>query len=80
MKNFIVTALPLYHIFTDRELALTFRMIGASNLLIANLMRYSRIYQGGRNIRSLVGDRVNTLFNALLNNADFAKLGFQPYV
>ena len=75
-EELIVTALPLYHIFSLTANCLTFFKIGASNLLITN----------PRDIPGFVAEMakypftaitgVNTLFNALLHNPDFAKLDF----
>ena len=72
----VVTALPLYHIFALTANCLTFMRLGARNLLITN----------PRDIPSFVKDiahagftcitGVNTLFNALLNHPDFARVDF----
>ena len=72
----IVTALPLYHIFALTACSLLGTRIGGMCLLIPN----------PRDIPSFVKElakypfnmlpAVNTLYNALLNNPDFAKLDF----
>ena len=74
-QEIVITALPLYHIFAMTA-SLVFFKTGAQNVLVAD----------PRNIRGLVAEMrqhpftaftgVNTLFNALLNNLDFAKLDF----
>lgn len=72
----IVTALPLYHIFSLTANCFVFFMIGARNLLITN----PRDLRGF--IRELskhpwsVISGVNTLFNALLHHPHFHKLDF----
>ena len=75
-REFVVTALPLYHIFALTANCFTFLRIGASNLLITN----------PRDIPAFVGELakcpftvfigVNTLFNALLHNETFLALDF----
>ncbi|EMW6873524.1 long-chain-fatty-acid--CoA ligase FadD [Providencia stuartii] len=74
--EFVVTALPLYHVFALMVNCLLFINVGGVNLLITNprdvpgtvkeLARYP--------ITSITG--VNTLFNAWLHNAEFQKLDF----
>ncbi len=75
-QEFIVTALPLYHIFALTANCLTFLMIGASNLLIANPRDIPGFIKDWRKYPITVVTGVNTLFNALLNNAEFASLDF----
>jgi long-chain acyl-CoA synthetase len=75
-EEFIVTPLPLYHIFALTANCLTFLMIGASNLLIANPRDIPGFVKEWSKYPITVVTGVNTLFNALLNNADFAKLNF----
>ncbi len=72
----IVTALPLYHIFALTANCLTFLKLGASNLLIVNPRDIPAFVKSMRQNRFTALTGVNTLFNALLNNADFAKLDF----
>ncbi|MCZ4328657.1 AMP-binding protein [Castellaniella denitrificans] len=75
-RECIVTALPLYHIFALTANCLTFMRLGASNLLIVNPRDIPGFVKelGKTRFTALTG--VNTLFNALLNNPDFAKLDF----
>ena len=75
-EEFIVTALPLYHIFALTANCLTFLMIGASNLLIANPRDIPGFIKEWSKYPITVVTGVNTLFNALLNNPEFAKLDF----
>ncbi|MGB3287790.1 MAG: AMP-binding protein [Burkholderiaceae bacterium] len=72
----IVTALPLYHIFALTANCLTFLKLGAANLLIVDPRDISGLVKslGRHRFTALTG--VNTLFNALLNHADFPKLDF----
>lgn len=75
-SELIVTALPLYHIFALTANCLTFLMVGASNLLIVNPRDIPGFVKELKKYPFTVITGVNTLFNALLNNADFAKLDF----
>lgn len=75
-KEFIITALPLYHIFALTANCLTFLMIGARNLLIANPRDIPNFIKEWRKYPVTVLTGVNTLFNALMNNPEFAKLDF----
>jgi len=72
----IVTALPLYHIFALTANCLTFLRVGASNLLILNPRDIPGFVKSLRATPFTAITCVNTLFNALLNNPDFAKLDF----
>lgn len=75
-EEFIITALPLYHIFALTANCLTFLMIGARNLLIANPRDIPGFIKEWSKYPITVVTGVNTLFNALLNHPDFAKLDF----
>jgi long-chain acyl-CoA synthetase len=75
-QELIVTALPLYHIFALTANCLTFLRIGSTNLLIANPRDIPGFIKELRKHPFTVITGVNTLFNALLNNPEFAKLDF----
>jgi len=75
-EELILTALPLYHIFALTANCLIFLMIGARNLLIANPRDIPGFVKEWGKYPVSVVTGVNTLFNALLNNPDFAKLDF----
>ncbi len=72
----IVTALPLYHIFALTANCLTFMKIGAANLLITNPRDIPGFVKELSKYRFTTLTGVNTLFNALLNNPNFAALDF----
>jgi long-chain acyl-CoA synthetase len=71
-----VAALPLYHVFALQVNGFVPLMIGASNLMIANPRDIPGLVKTLRGTRFTAIPGVNTLFNALLNNKDFAKLDF----
>ncbi len=75
-KECIVTALPLYHIFALTANCLLFLMIGARNLLIVDPRDIGGFIKEWRKYPVSALSGVNTLFNALLNHPDFAKLDF----
>jgi long-chain acyl-CoA synthetase len=72
----IVTALPLYHIFALTANCLTYMKLGATNLLIINARDIPDLVKSMGKVKFTTITGVNTLFNALLNNADFFKLDF----
>ncbi len=75
-KELIVTALPLYHIFSLTANCLMFGSLGATNLLITNPRDIPGFVKelGRHRFTAITG--VNTLFNALLDHPDFANLDF----
>jgi long-chain acyl-CoA synthetase len=75
-QEFIVTALPLYHIFALTANCLTFFKIGAANLLITNPRDIPGFVKELSKHRFTAITGVNTLFNALVNNAEFTRLDF----
>ncbi len=72
----IVTALPLYHIFSLSVNCLSFMQRGATNLLITNPRDIAGFIKTLRKEHYTVMSGVNTLFNALMNHADFKNLDF----
>ena len=72
----VVTALPLYHIFALTANCFLFLKLGASNLLILNPRDIPAFVKELGKYPFTVLTGVNTLFNALLNNAEFRALDF----
>ncbi len=72
----IVCALPLYHIFALTICALMGAHFGAMNLLIPNPRDIPGLVRTLSKHRINMFPAVNTLFNALANDADFARLDF----
>ena len=75
-EELIVTALPLYHIFALTANCLSFLLFGAKNLLIANPRDIPGYIKELSKYPFTIMTGVNTLFNALLNHPNFAKLDF----
>ena len=76
----VVCALPLYHIFALTICALMGARLGAMNLLIANPRDIPGFVATLAKHRVNMFPAVNTLFNALANDADFARLDFSELV
>jgi long-chain acyl-CoA synthetase len=72
----IITALPLYHIFSLTANCLIMTKLGGCNILITNPRDIPSFVKELAKHRFTMITGVNTLFNALLNHADFAKLDF----
>ncbi|NTS76058.1 AMP-binding protein [Catenovulum sp. SM1970] len=78
-KEFIVTALPLYHIFALTANALTFFKYGATNLLITNPRDMPGFVKELSKYQPTILTGVNTLFNGLLNAKGFDELDFSKF-
>jgi long-chain acyl-CoA synthetase len=76
----IVCALPLYHIFALTICALMGARFGAMNLLIPNPRDIRGLVRTLGKHRINMFPAVNTLFNALANDPDFARLDFSGLV
>ena len=77
-KEFIVTALPLYHIFALTANCLVFLKLGAQNLLITNPRDMPDFVKQLGKYPFTVITGVNTLFNGLLNTPGFDAINFSP--
>lgn len=75
-QEIIITAIPLYHIFSLTANCLTFIAIGAHDILITNPKDIKGFIKQIAKIKFTTFTGVNTLFNALLNNSEFAKCDF----
>jgi long-chain acyl-CoA synthetase len=71
-----VCALPLYHIFALTACCLMGTRMGATNILIPNPRDIPGLVKELSHYKVNVFPAVNTLYNGLLNNPDFAKLDF----
>ncbi|OGT62640.1 MAG: long-chain-fatty-acid--CoA ligase [Gammaproteobacteria bacterium RIFCSPHIGHO2_12_FULL_45_12] len=72
----IITALPLYHIFSLLANCLYFSRIGGLNVLIANPRDIPRMVRDMRQFKFTAITGVNTLFHALIKYPAFSKLDF----
>ncbi|MFB2647616.1 long-chain-fatty-acid--CoA ligase FadD [Shewanella mangrovisoli] len=75
-NEFVVTALPLYHIFALTVNCLLFLHKGSQNLLITNPRDIPGFVAELKKYPFTALTGVNTLFNALVNSSDFAELDF----
>ncbi len=72
----VVTALPLYHIFSLTVNALLFAHLGGRNLLITNPRDFPGFVAELRKYKFHFISGVNTLYNALLHTPGFESLDF----
>ncbi|MGD9590958.1 MAG: AMP-binding protein [Candidatus Berkiella sp.] len=79
LKGGIITALPLYHIFSLTANCLVFLKAGIPNILITNPRDIPGFVKELKKYDFCVMTGVNTLFNALLNNDDFCRLDFSNF-
>jgi len=75
-QQVVITALPLYHIFSLTVNCLLYTKLGGCNILITNPRDIPGFVKELAKHRYTTITAVNTLFNALLHNPDFAKLDF----
>ncbi|MDQ5911618.1 MAG: long-chain acyl-CoA synthetase [Pseudomonadota bacterium] len=72
----IITALPLYHIFSLTANCLTFMKVGGHNILITNPRDMPGFVKELGKVRFTAITGVNTLFNGLLHTPGFDQLDF----
>ena len=75
-SDIIVTALPLYHIFSLTANCLTFFSVGAKNILITNPRDLPTFINDIKNSGFTAITGVNTLFSALLHHSKFHEIDF----
>ncbi len=75
-QEIIITALPLYHIFSLTANCLTFMKYGGLNVLITNPRDMPGFVKELSKFKFTALTGVNTLFNGLLNTPGFASLDF----
>ncbi|HRE30975.1 MAG TPA: AMP-binding protein [Candidatus Berkiella sp.] len=76
----IITALPLYHIFSLTANCLVFLRAGITNILITNPRDIPGFVKELKRQTFAIMTGVNTLFNALLHNEEFIKLDFSKFI
>jgi len=75
-KEIVITALPLYHIFSLTVNCMLMLKIGARNVLITNPRDMPGFIKELKKYPFSVITGVNTLYNGLLNHPDFASVDF----
>lgn len=75
-QEIIITAIPMYHIFALTVNGVLMMGVGAKNVLITNPRDMKGFVKELRKHRFTLITGVNTLFNGLLHNKDFANLDF----
>ena len=75
-KEIILTALPLYHIFSLTANCMLFLRLGGLSVLIANPRDIPGLIKEMAKFKLTSITGVNTLFNGLLKNPKFAQLDF----
>ncbi len=78
-EEIIITALPMYHIFSFTVNCLTFLKIGSENVLIANPRDLKSFLKVLEKKKFTVLTAVNTLFNLLLTSSRFKKINFKNF-
>jgi long-chain acyl-CoA synthetase len=76
-NEIIITALPLYHIFSLTANCLYFTKIGGLNVLITNPRDIPSMIKEMKKFKFTAITGVNTLFNALIKNPAFKDLDFK---
>ncbi|HLW92749.1 MAG TPA: long-chain-fatty-acid--CoA ligase [Roseiarcus sp.] len=79
-QKITICALPLYHVFAFIVCALLGMRTGALNVLIVNPRDIAGLIKEMSKCRFNTFPAVNTLFNALVNHPEFAKLDFSGLV
>ena len=79
-REIIVTALPLYHIFSLTANCLTFMKHGWMNHLITNPRDINGFVKEIKNLKFAGITGVNTLFNGLLNHPEFKDVDFSKLI
>ncbi len=75
-EEVILCPLPLYHIFAFTVNCMAMMAYGAVNVLVTNPRDLPSLMKEFKNHKITLMTGVNTLFNALLHNQDFAKMDF----
>jgi long-chain acyl-CoA synthetase len=78
-KEFVVTPLPMYHIFSLSVNCLAFMKYGSTNLLITNPRDIPAFVKEIKKYPITIMTGVNTLYNALLQNEEFKKMNFSTW-
>jgi long-chain acyl-CoA synthetase len=75
-EEIIITAIPMYHIFALTVNGVLMFSVGAKSVLITNPRDIPGFCKELKKHKFTIVTGVNTLFNGLMNNAEFAKADF----
>jgi long-chain acyl-CoA synthetase len=75
-KEIVITALPMYHIFSLTVNSLAFMRFGGHNILITNPKDIPGFLKELQKYPFTLMTGVNTLYNALMNHPNFSKVDF----
>ncbi len=75
-EEVVITALPLYHVFSLVCNCLLFMSVGGQNVLITNPRDIPAFVKELSKLKFTIITGVNTLYNALVQDPNFAKLDF----
>lgn len=78
-KDLAIAPLPLYHIFCLTVNCMAMLSYGVCNILITNPRDFPSFLKTMKKYPFTIMTGVNTLFNGLVNNAEFAKLDFSKF-
>lgn len=78
-EEIVITALPLYHVFSLTVNLFLFFKVGSKNILITNPRDFDAFIEELKKHKTTVFIGVNTLFNALANKPEFAKIDFSSW-
>lgn len=78
-KEIVITALPLYHIFSLLANCLFFMKLGGLNYLITNPRDMNGFVKEIKHLKFTAFTGVNTLFNGLLNTPGFSDVDFSNF-
>ncbi len=78
-REYVITALPLYHIFSLLANCFFFMKMGGLNHLITNPRDMKSFVKELKSVKFTALTGVNTLFNGLLNTPEFQSLDFSHF-
>jgi len=78
-KEIVITALPLYHIFSLLANCMFFMKLGGLNYLITNPRDMKGFVKEIKHLKFTAFTGVNTLFNGLLNTPGFSDIDFSNF-
>lgn len=78
-QEIVITALPLYHIFSLLANCMFFMKMGGLNYLITNPRDMKNFVKEIKNLQFTVFTGVNTLFNGLLHTPGFSDVDFSKF-